>query len=435
VAVVGLGYVGLPLALFLVSRGAFVIGVDKREKVREGLLRGSLPIYEPGLHDLLRQVCSKNLHLMDLAEAVASGDIIVICVGTPTAPNGKPIFSDLKKVTESIGRALEPGKAVIVRSTVLPGTTERIIRPNLEKPRHLRSGKDFALAYCPERLVEGKALAELENVPHIVGAADELGFRVAKGFFNFVGGDVIRAPTLATAEMAKLLDNVYRDTNIALANEFALVCEAAGVDVLEAIRAANSGPRTRILTPGCGVGGSCLTKDPLMLGYLARTKGIRTSLMAAARSRNRQMPIHMIDLVESAFEEMHKRIAGSRLVVMGLAFKGETDDIRQSTAIPIVRRLSRMNAHVVGYDPYVSVENAMRGFGKLALFRDPFEAAKDSDCIIITADHRQLREIKPNELIKVVRRPSALIDGRNVFDKTDVVKAGFIFRGIGRSAT
>lgn len=435
VVVIGLGYVGLPLALFLASKGAFVIGVDRQEKVTEGLLRGSLPIYEPGLDDLLRLLGSKNLHLSRLAEAIVSGDIIVVSVGTPTAPTGKPILNDLKKVTESMGRALEPGKAVIIRSTVPPGTTEHIIRPNLEKPRRLRSGNDFALAYCPERLVEGRALAELENVPHIVGAADELGFQVAEGFFNFVGGDVIRARTIATAEMAKLLDNVYRDVNIALANELALICETADVDVLDVIRVANSGPRTRILMPGCGVGGSCLTKDPLMLSYLARTKGLRPSLIAAARSRNRHMPIHMIDLVKSAFGEMHKRIAGSKFVVMGLAFKGETDDIRQSTAIPIVRGLSRMNAHLVAYDPYVSEENAIEAFGKLAVIRDPFEAAKDSDCIIITSDHKQLREIQPNELIKVVKRPSALIDGRNVFDKAEVVKAGFIFRGVGRLAT
>lgn len=433
VVVVGLGYVGLPLALLLANKGARVIGIDKRKSVVDSLLKGILPIYEPGLKELLEKVDNRNLHVTsDLAEAVTNGDMIVICVGTPVDKDGRPLLKDLNGVAESIGRALDPGKAVIVRSTVPPGTTDNTIRPRLEKPRHLLAGRDFAMAYCPERLVEGSALAEIENVPHIVGANDEASFRAAEGLFSFVGGEILRAPTIATAEMAKLFDNVYRAANIALANELAVICEALRVDVIEAIKVANTGPRTRILMPGCGVGGSCLTKDPLMLSYMARKKDVLPKLIAAVQHRNRYMPLHMIDLVKSAFEEMGKKITGARISIMGLAFKGETDDVRQSVAIHVVKTLSRMNARIVGYDPYVSEENTLRVFGKLMIQRDPFAAAKQSDCLVITADHKQLREINLSQLAACVNKPAALVDGRNVFDSTSVVKAGFIFKGVGR---
>ncbi len=433
IAVVGLGHVGLPLALLLAKKGAFLVGVDKQQKVLEKLARGVLPIFEPGLPDLLGEVGSRKLHLTsDLTGAVSEGDIVVVCVGTSVDRHGKPLLADLMRVTESIGKSLGAGKAVMVRSTIPPGTTEGAIRSRLEKPRRLQAGNDFALAYCPERLVEGNALREIENVPHIVGAADELSFRVAEGFFGFMGGEVLRAATIATAEMAKVFDNVYREMNISLANELALICEPLGVDVLEAIKVANTGPRTRLLMPGCGVGGSCLTKDPLMLGYVAKVRGIRPTLIAASRQRNRYMPRHMIHLVRSAFRQMHKRVAGARFAMMGLAYKGDTDDVRESVAIYISRMLFRLKAKVVGYDPYVSEENMFKVFGKLTLARDPFEAARESDCIIITADHKKLKNIAPAELARLVNKPAALIDGRNIFDPAEVIKAGFIFRGVGR---
>ena len=435
VAVVGLGYVGLPMALTLATKGVHVIGVDKRASINQGLLRGELPIYEPGLEELLSALDRENLRLSGLSEAVSDADIIVVTVGTPAASNGKPILKDLISVSESIGRRLKPGKAVIIRSTVPPGTTQRVLLPRLQKPRNLTCGEDFAVAYCPERLVEGRALTELENVPHIIGAADDLGFRVAEGFFSLIGGEVIRARTIATAEMAKIVDNVYRDVNIALANELALICEASGTDVLDVIRVANAGPRTRVLMPGCGVGGSCLTKDPLMLIYFAKKHGLRARVLTATQARNRYMPTHTMKLVRSAFHEMHKRITGSRIVVMGLAFKGETDDIRSSIAIPIVEDLSRSGARVIGYDPHVSSENIKNAFGKLPITRDPFEAAKESDCIVVTADHKEILSLDLKQLAKVAKRPSALIDGRNVFDKADAMKAGFVFKGVGRTNT
>jgi len=436
VAVVGLGYVGLPLTLILVKKGATVIGVDREKNVIEKLIRRNAPIFEPGVDELLREIDEGKLHFTtNLTEAAAEADIIIICVGTPVASDGEPISKDLASVALSVGKALQPGKAVIVRSTVPPGTTVKMIKPRLEKRSRLKAGKDFALAYCPERLVEGNALKEIETVPHLIAAADELSIGIAKGFFSFVGGEVIRATTIATAEIAKIFDNVYRDVNIALANELALICEAVGVDILEAIKVANTGPRTRILTPGCGVGGSCLTKDPNMLSYIAKRAKVRPTLIAAARQRNRYMPFHTIGLVRSAYLEMGKRIPGSKIAIMGLAYKGETDDLRESVAIHIAKELAKMKAILIGYDPYVSEKKVLSTLGKITLLRDPLDAAKGTDCLVITADHNQLRGLNPSDLIKLANKPAALVDGRNVIDPAEAVKAGFVFRGVGRRSS
>lgn len=434
VVVVGLGYVGLPLAALLAKKGAHVIGVDKRRDIVENLAKGRLPIHEPGLSVLFKEVHSRNLYLStDLSEASADGDLIIVCVGTPVDPRGKPLLKDLTQASASIGQALAPGKAVMIRSTVPPGTTKAKIKPQLEGASGLRAGIDFALTYCPERLVEGKALEEIEKVPHIIGAEDELSFRIAQAFFVFLGGETVGAVQFAIAEMAKICDNVYRNLNIALANELALICEALGMDVFKTINVANQGPRTRILMPGCGVGGSCLTKDPMMLAYLATKKGLHARLIIEGGRTNRSMPTHTVGLVRSAFQELGKRIAGSRISVMGLAYKGETDDVRESVARQIIFALRKMGARVVAYDPYVSDEKIRESFGSLEVKRDPLEAAVGADCLIVTADHMPLRGMIPEELIKRANRPAALVDGRNVFNPTEAMVAGFVFRGVGRA--
>jgi len=432
VAIVGLGHVGLPFAALLASRGGSVIGVDKDETLLKKLIKGIRTIYEPGLDRLLKKVVNRNLKVTrELVAAARESSVVVITVGTPVTKKG-PDLRQVKSASAEVANGLAKGKTVILSSTVPPGTTENIVKPLLENRSHLVAGRDFGLAYCPERLVEGQALKELKAVPHIVGGIDVQSVTAASTLFKFLGGRVIEVESPKIAEMAKIFDNVYRDVNIALANELALICEKLGLDTIKTIRACNTGPRTRVLTPGCGVGGSCLTKDPYMLAEVSARFSFKPQLLTTARKTNEDMPNHLVALVKSAYRELGKAVRGSKITILGLSFKKGTDDMRETVAKPIVEHLRRLGAKIVTCDPYVSTEDVKRILGKLELIRNPIEAMRGSDCIIVVTDHDQYARLTPQALAECLNSPAAVVDGRHIFDPLEVLKSGLIFRGVGR---
>jgi len=434
VTVVGLGHVGLPLAAHIASRGARVLGVVRRREHVERTNRGETELYEPGLDGLLRKVAGRNLTATaDLAKSIEEAEVVFITVGTPVDPRDGPIMKDVLDVTEGVGRALRRGSLVILRSTVPPGTTEEVVRPRLESLSGLRCEEDFGLAFCPERLVEGKALEELVTMTEIVGGVGPKSAEAAANFFEALGNPVVKTASPRVAEMAKIFDNVYRDVNIALANELALVCEKFGMDIMQVRELGNTGPRTRLLIPGAGVGGSCLNKDPVMLAYLARQRGVRASLLEAARERNLSMPQHVIDLAKSAYSEMKKEIKGSKVAVLGLAFKDETDDLRNSVAQPIVAGLQALGARVVVHDPYVRPEVAQDTFKGAQVAKKLSEALKGADCVVIVTDHSHYRGLRMDDVKELLSHPAAIVDGRHVFNPRDVVNQGITCRGVGRT--
>jgi nucleotide sugar dehydrogenase len=435
ISVVGLGYVGAPLAVYLASLGAKVIGVDEDvQKVRE-YTEGGSPIREPDLTDLLLEAMKQKrlTFSTDVIEATKMSDVTMICVGTPVDSDGKPELDDLVSAVELVGCGLKSGHVVILRSTIPTGTTEGLVRNILEANSRLTAGRDFALAFCPERTVEGKALKELREIPHIVGGVDQRSTEIAEAVFRIFGGPVIKVSGSKVAEMVKLLDNIYRYVNIAFANEVALICEKLNVDCMESIRAANSGPRTRILTPGAGVGGSCLNKDSAMVVYLSRQKNLEPEVLVQAHKINKIMPRHTVVLVKEAFEEMGKVIEGSTIAILGLTYKSETDDLRETVSKPIIDDLMSVEAKIRVYDPYVDLNKAAALFTGITVTKCVIDAVRKTDCIVVVTDHEEFKGLDLNHLKSIANKCAALVDGRQVFDPSDVVKAGFVYKGIGRN--
>ena len=435
VTVVGAGHVGLPLAVALASIGAKVHTVTKTRQEAEAISRGRPLFYEPGLNAALAStIKSRRLkatsHLGPVAE---ESSLIFICVGTPVDERGRPDLRGVKDVCRTIGEKLARGKLVILRSTVPPGFTRGTAEKILEGESQLSAKDQFGLAFCPERLVEGRALDEMISVPQIIGGTNHRSSMAACRIFKTLGGKVVLCPSPEVAEMAKLFDNVFRDVNIALANELALICESVKVNVMDVRRACNTGPRTRVLVPGAGTGGSCLNKDPYMLMDSAMKAGARPKLIPIARKVNEEMPFQTIQRIRDAFGAMLKRLRNGKVTVLGLAFKRDTDDLRDSVAIPIIQQLRRLAVQVTAYDPLVGNREARRVFGPVDLAGSVREASSGSDCLVVLTDHQEFEKMDLAKLSLVVSHPAAIVDGRQVIDPESAAKAGFLFFGIGHS--
>lgn len=486
--VIGLGYVGLPLAALFAEKGAKVTGADINERIVSLINSGRSHIHETDASTLLKEgakllscacpncgakifdfkgeafcpscgriveatpsgvvmssTASISRHKFDKVrtlediiaqqvkkgslrattdakEAISSSDIIIATIPTPLQ-NGKPDLSYLKVTSETIASALKKGQLVVIKSTVSPGTTEDVVKPILEKSG-MNAGKEFGLAYIPERIAEGNALFEFQTIPRVCGGVCGRDTKLAAAAFQVLGPKVYEVASPSIAEAAKLFENTYRDVNIALANEFALVCEALGLDVTQIIDAANTNPKTKILFPSCGVGGYCLTKDSFYLIEPALEKGYDAELIRKARKLNEQMPAHTVALAEKALGTLKDK----KIVVLGLAFKGNTDDTRETPAKTVCFELKRREAKVYVFDPFVPREKQIE-FGYVA--REPYEALNGADCLLIAADHAQFKKLDLARIKSAMRKP-LIVDGRNIIDKDAAKKLGFEYRGIGR---
>ncbi len=433
ICVLGLGYVGLTLAVTLAKFSNPIYGIEIDKNKVTTLSQGLPPIYEPGLGNLLMEVIQKNSLKLNnkLTKEIADlVDTYIICIGTPIDDHTKkPIFTYLDKIIKEIASFLKKGDLVIVRSTVTVGTTKNRIKKTLEELSHLKFGRDFYLCSAPERTVEGKALQELLQLPQIVGSDDEKSIDKTANIFNKITKTVIRIPSFDAAEVIKLFDNTSRDVNIALANQFGLICEKLGLASKEIIEAANFGySRNRIFIAGAGVGGQCLVKDPYFLIDSVNEK-LDVSLIRKAREINDSMPQHVISLIESIFKEMNKKISNSRILVLGFAFKGkpETDDMRYSPTLPILEYLKNKSVDVVGYDPMVPQEK-IKNLG--IKFEEP-ELIENVDCILIMNNNSKYLEIDFKKIKQNSKEPVGIMDGWQLLDVSYIKDLGFIYRGVG----
>ena len=432
--VVGLGYVGLPLCVVLGENGFIVTGVDKDQRVIEKCEQGSAPFYEKGLDERLTKLIQRGMvnFSKDISAVVHDSSVIFAAVGSPLASDGKIDLTAIKEVMTAIGKGLTKGKLVITKSTLLVGGTRKIVKPILEDVSGLVAEQDFGLAFVPERTVEGEALEELVKLPKIVAGVGKRSRKTAQTVLAFIGGPIVPVSCIEVAEAAKLFDNIYRDVNIALANELAINCERLGVDAIEAIKAANHRyHRTNILTPGVGVGGSCLTKDPYIFTQTSIRKNNHPSLILQSRQINDSMTQHFMSLIKDAFLEMKKELSGSNIAVLGYAFKGGTSDTRKTPAKKLVQWLKKENALVRLYDPFVSNETTQREVGvRIANSLD--EAVQGADAICIVTDHDEFLNLDLSRLRSYCQNPSAIIDGRHIVKPQAALSQQFIFRGIGR---
>ncbi|AFL95032.1 NDP-sugar dehydrogenase [Thermococcus cleftensis] len=424
IAVYGMGKMGLPLAAVFADHGARVIGVDINEKVVEMINRGENHVKEePGLDELVRRnVEAGRLEATtDGVWAAKKADVMIILVPTLTDERGNLKLGPVYDVAEKISQGLERGDIVITEATMPPGTTESLI-PILEKSG-LKLG-EFGLAHAPERTMTGTAIRDITGqYPKIVGASDEKILEAVIGIYETINRKgVIPMSSIKAAEAVKVFEGVYRDVNIALANELAMWCEEHGLDALEVFQAANTQPYCHLHMPGAGVGGHCIPVYPWFVINLAKKTNPR--LIKTAREINDSMPHHVVELTVKALNQVGKPLKGSNVLVLGLTFRGGVREFMKAAAKPIIQELREWGANVYAYDPLCTREDAER-FG--AEWKEDF---KDIDAIVITADHREFKELDLEKLAGEMRT-KVIVDGRNVLDPEKAKKLGFKYYRVG----
>jgi nucleotide sugar dehydrogenase len=405
--VAGLGYIGLPLVAALASVGHEVIGLDIDLGKVEKLKRGLPPeIYEPGLEGLLLQHRSRITFTSDYAEMMASCSAILVCVGTPVTEAGTPDPSAVYSCFHRMAKGLRKGHLIILRSTVVPGTTRRLAK-DLEKMSGLKAGQDFELSFCPERTVEGQAIAELLSLPKIVGGISSGSIVRTAALLDKLGPQVIEVSSPEVAELSKLVDNIYRAVSIAAANEFGDVCERIGVSVDELREASNRGyGRTKLLRGGLGADGPCLTKDPLILKHWTKELGLETPLLEGAIEKNQASTLRPARLT-CEFVKRHG-LPNAKVAVVGVAFKGfpETDDSRDSAAFKIVRRLS----HELPELSFSFCDPRVRWFEDQEVTRDLSTCLRDAHVVLLLTDHPSFKGIRMAQLLEATARPLLVVD-------------------------
>jgi nucleotide sugar dehydrogenase len=439
VAVVGFGYIGSCIGATLAGRGLQVVGIDQDQDLIAEMTAGRCRFNEPGLPELLAAgVKAGSLTISADHSQVAAADVIIIAVATPVDAQRQILTGHLESACASLAPHLRPGQLVIIKSTVSPGTTRLLARPALEKGG-LEQGRDFGLAFCPERLAEGSALAQLQSVPIVVGGCDEDSAAAARAFWSRVlGVEVVSFAGPDAAELVKLADNWWIDANIALANELAKLCAALDIDVLDVIAGANSLPKgssfVNLLLPSVGVGGSCLTKDPWILWSAGQRFGVDMQMARTGREVNDAMPAYAHQLILSELAALGKDPATARVAVLGLAFKSNTNDLRRTPVLPVVEALRESCGGITLYDPLVTDEQALAGFG-MPQSPSLADAVRDADCVAVLAGHDGLRDLDFASLAGQVSMPCLIFDGRAYYSRPVIDQLrglGFSYRGIGR---
>ena len=419
VSVIGMGYVGIPLSSLL-AINCDVIGFDVDEARIKNLINLELPVDEPDLPEYFsRAVNNKKLKFTDNVHDIKDTLIKIVTVGTPYLPDLNQIdMSQLSSALQIVVPELKKGDILLLKSTVPPGTTSGLVKEMIEK-YGLKVPDEVGLAFAPERMIEGQAIRDFQNLPKIIGATDERTFSIVSELLATLGGKVIRVSNPETAEMAKMVDNYSRYVFLALTNELALVSEKVGVDVLELIKAAKHDyPRNSgLLVPGPGVGGSCLNKDPFILQAEMAKNSLNLRLVECSREVNNYMPLHVVELV--------KKYAGNRkhAVLFGVSFKEDTNDTRFSPSFSIERSLKEALFEVKMSDPFVKGDE---------IIPDPYVASKDSDIIVIVTAHSIYETMDLGKLYSLMNKNPLIIDARGLFDRKTATSLGFEYHGVGR---
>ncbi len=407
VGVIGLGYVGLPLAVEFTEAGFTVLGFDVATAKVEGVNRGQSHI--PDIADGRLATAAKTGRLAATGDfsRLADVDAACICVPTPLNKTGDPDVSYIMSVTESIQQTIHPGQLIVLESTTYPGTTRELLLPALAQAAGLVVGRDFFLAFSPERVDPGNTEWGISNTPKVVGGITPVCAEVARALYSKIIERVIVVSSTEAAELVKLLENTFRSVNIALANEMQVVCDKLGVDVWEVIDAAATKPFGFMrFTPGPGLGGHCIPIDPHYLSWKMKTLDYKTRLVELASEINAEMPRYVVEKAANVLNESGKPVKRSRVLVVGVAYKRDADDTRESPALDIIRLLAAKGAEVVYHDPLVpSLREEGQPLESVPLDE---ELLADMDVIVIVTDHSGI----DYELIRSSGRP--VVDTRDV---------------------
>lgn len=424
ICVIGLGQVGLPTALTFSNIGFSTIGNDINENLLATLNSGNSPFEEKGLGNILKSCISNNLFhtTNNLIDAVKNSDIIIVCVATPLTKNIRPDLSALEKVCSSLSVLSLEGKLVIIESSIPPGTFETLVLPALKKKNEI--GLNCWAAFVPERLAPGQAFAEIRTTPRVIGYYDEESGVLAKILYEkMVNAEILVTP-IKVAEISKLVENTFRDVNIAFANEVGLICENYDIDVTTLLKVCNSHPRVNILQPGPGVGGPCLPKDPYLLLNPQNMNSIDSKIILQARQINDSMPLHVIDLIHGALKEQNKEISNSTVIILGVTYKANVSDTRFSPSETIIPQLVKTGCNVLVYDP-----KTQENFGGKTV-SDVWKGISESDVVIVVTDHDEFKEMDLGKIKKLMKNPT-IIDTRRAFDNQKAESLGIRYIAIG----
>jgi len=435
IAIVGFGYIGICIGAVIAKKGFEVVGIDTNKDIVDMINNRICPIEEPGLDSIISDKSVNISASLDYSN-IKDSDVIIITVGTPLGPDFRPNNDHIKSAVSSICDFLDEDQLIILKSTVPPKTTEYMVYDVI------KSKKDFdkpLVAFCPERLAEGNALFEFENIPVVVGGVNEESSLLASIFWEeILGVDTIILENSRTAEMVKLADNLWIDLNIALANEIALLSDKLNIDSLEVIKAANTLPKgqynVNILYPGIGVGGYCLTKDPWFVHSLGKDFGLNLQTPVASRTVNDLMPDYTFDLIKQQLSNQGKNLSESTIAVLGVSFKANTGDCRFTPTKPIIEKLvsSRCNLRIC--DPWISVNDATEIIN-FPLTETIEDCISNADCVAFFTGHDEFTAFPLEKVASICNDNAIIIDGRGIFDKDQIRKIkslGLNYKGIGR---
>jgi UDP-N-acetyl-D-glucosamine dehydrogenase len=419
VGIIGLGYVGLPLALAFTEKGFKVLGFDVDPAKIEQLKAGECYIKHLDCQRVERAVGRGMFEATTDFARLEEPDAILICVPTPLGPHKEPDMRFVEMSTRAVRETLRPGQLVILESTTYPGTTDELLKPILESTTEGNDGKrfvcgtDFFLAFSPEREDPGNPSYGATNTAKVVGGVDAVSGDLAQAFYDQIVDSTVRTSSARVAEAAKLTENVFRSVNIALVNELKVIYDRLGLDIWDVLDAAETKPFGFMrFNPGPGLGGHCIPLDPFYLAWRAREAGVPTRFIELAGEINHSMPGFVIEKLQAALNEHGKAVKGAKVLILGLAYKPNIDDPRESPAFEIIHRLLKLGAEVSYHDPHIPVAPAMRSWPDLSPMTSVELTAKSlavSDAVLLVTNHANV------DYDLVLERAPLIIDTRGVF--------------------
>ena len=421
VSVIGLGYVGLPLACAMAKlTDAEITGFDLSQSKIESILRGECPIDDKQCAEDLLAV---NLNASSNPDIIADSDIYFICVPTPVLNDYTPDLNPVKNATRTVAGYLQKGQCIVIESTINPGVCDEIVIPMLEDITGMKAGIDFDVAHCPERINPGDPKWNVYNIPRNVGSTSkEATKKIADFYRQFITGEINEMPDLKTAEATKIIENTFRDINIAFVNELAKSFDVLGIDLITVIKGASNKPFAFMPHyPGCGVGGHCIPVDPYYLIERAKQSGFDHKYLKLARKINNSMPAYTVELLSDALNNLQKPIKNTRIALLGLSYKADVGDIRESPSLIVRKILEDKGADLRVYDPY---------FLEMSTDKSLEATLDKSEALVICTDHNEFRNLSPSILAKYGIK--VVIDGKNCLNKEAFAGSGVYYKGIGR---
>ena len=423
IGVIGLGYVGLPLAVEFAHGGFESTGFEVDSRKADAINRGESYIPDVPTSQVAELAAAKKLSATTDFARLKEQDIIIICVPTPLRKTKDPDVSYILAASEKIQASLRPGQLVILESTTYPGTTDEVLRPMYDATG-LKIDEDYFLAFSPERVDPGNEKFNTRNIPKVVGGVTAASAEVAGAAYAAIVDKVHATSSARVAETCKLLENTFRAVNIGLVNELSQLCHTLGIDTWEVIAAAATKPFGFMpFYPGPGIGGHCIPLDPHYLSWKARMHGFEARFISLAEEVNSRMPEHVVDLITLGLNQHRKPVNGSKILIMGVAYKREIDDMRESPALAIIEQLQKLGAVVNFHDPYVAEVHLEGNNERMRGIELSNESVASADCVVIVTDHRKI------DYAWLAERAQLLIDSRNATRQLDEERfAGKIIR-------